>query len=162
MALCFSLCKRRQQNALASFCLLRTSWCMVSSIRTLVHMVHSGCWTANRFSSTVVLILHVCLNIQYSFFSLWLTSLSITSSRFIYLSSTDSNLFLFMVWQKPTQHCKAVIFQLKINFKKRLLELQPSYLFFRQIAGGNRERTKVVMTKKKYLCILLIFGCVRS
>ena len=22
------------------------------------------------------------------------------------------------VWQKPTQHCKAIIFQLKINFKK--------------------------------------------
>ena len=23
-----------------------------------------------------------------------------------------------VVWQKPTQHCKAIILQLKINFKK--------------------------------------------
>ena len=24
-----------------------------------------------------------------------------------------------VLWQKPTQHCKAIILQLKINFKKR-------------------------------------------
>ena len=32
---------------------------------------------------------------------------------FLWLNGVD-------VWQKPTQHCKAIILQLKINIKKRL------------------------------------------
>ena len=28
----------------------------------------------------------------------------------------------FVVWQKPRQHCKAIILKLKINFKKTLLK----------------------------------------
>ena len=31
-----------------------------------------------------------------------------------------------VVWQKPTQHCKAIIFRLKINFKKRRVGVIPA------------------------------------
>ena len=36
---------------------------------------------------------YICANIQYLFFSFWLTSLYITSSRFIHLTRMDSNSF---------------------------------------------------------------------
>ena len=38
----------------------------------------------------------MCVNIQYLFFSFWLTSLCIIGSRFIHLIRTDSNVFLFV------------------------------------------------------------------
>ena len=39
---------------------------------------------------------HVCVNIQYLFFSLWLTSLCMTHSRSIHISTNDPISFLFM------------------------------------------------------------------
>ena len=51
---------------------------------------------SNSFISTLFLDPNICVNIWYLFFSFWLTSLCITGSRFIHLSSTDSNLFLLM------------------------------------------------------------------
>ena len=49
----------------------------------------------NRFINTLFLdSIHMCVNIWYLFF--WLTSLCIRGSWFIYLTRTDSNLFLFM------------------------------------------------------------------
>ena len=41
---------------------------------------------------------------QYLFFSFWLTSLYIRGSRFIYLTTTDSDLFLFMTEYIPLYH----------------------------------------------------------
>ena len=40
--------------------------------------------------------IYICANTQHLLFSFWLSSLSITGSRFIHLSRTDSNLFFFM------------------------------------------------------------------
>ena len=40
-------------------------------------------------------ILHTCINTLYLFFSFWLISLCITSSRFIHLTRTDSNLCFY-------------------------------------------------------------------
>ena len=37
--------------------------------------------------------IYICITIQYLYFSFWLTSVCITGSRFIHLSSTDSNSF---------------------------------------------------------------------
>ena len=39
---------------------------------------------------------YICVNIQYLFFSFWLTSLCIIGFRFIHLISTDSHPFLFI------------------------------------------------------------------
>ena len=87
-----------------------------------------------------------------TFVYLFLTSLCITGSRFIHITLTDSNLFLFMaekysistimgrrfkregtcvyLWlihvvvrQKPTQYCTAIILQLKHKKKKIKKEL---------------------------------------
>ena len=41
---------------------------------------------------------NVCVNIQYLFFSSWLTSLCVKGSRFVHLCSTESDLFLFIGW----------------------------------------------------------------
>ena len=51
---------------------------------------------ANRFISTIFLDSYICINIRYLCFSFWLTSLCLTASRFMYFSSADSHLFLFM------------------------------------------------------------------
>ena len=52
---------------------------------------------ADDFISTIFLdSIYMCVNIQYLFFSFWCTLLCIIASRFIYLSSTDSNSFLLM------------------------------------------------------------------
>ena len=40
--------------------------------------------------------LHICINIQYLFFSFWLTSLYIIGSAFIHLKTTDSSAFFYM------------------------------------------------------------------
>ena len=82
-----------------------------------------------------------------TFVYLFLTLLCITGFRFIHITLTASNLFLFMaekysiatimgrrfkregtyvylwlihvvVWEKPTQYCKAIMLQLKINLKR--------------------------------------------
>ena len=39
---------------------------------------------------------YICTNIEYLLFSFWLTSLCITSFKFIHLTRTHSSLFLFM------------------------------------------------------------------
>ena len=41
---------------------------------------------------------YVCVNIQYLFFSFWLTSLCIIGSRFIHLIKTNSNVLMFYSW----------------------------------------------------------------
>ena len=51
---------------------------------------------ANRFIGTIFLDSYICINIRYLCFSFWLTSLCLTASRFMYFSSADSHLFLFM------------------------------------------------------------------
>jgi len=43
-----------------------------------------------------------------------------------------------VVWQKPTQHCKAIIFQLKVNLKN---------IFFKTIASSSSEYTKFALRK---------------
>ena len=52
------------------------------------------CCPADKFISTILLDPHICISIQYLFFSFWLTSLYAIGSRFIYLIRTDSNVFL--------------------------------------------------------------------
>ena len=64
-------------------------------------LLHLYSCPANRFICTIFLDFILCVNIQYLFFSFWLTSLCITGSRFIHLTSTDSNLFLFIVSDIP-------------------------------------------------------------
>ena len=49
---------------------------------------------ACRIDGTIFLNSCICVNIQYSSFSFWLTSLCIIGSRFIHLIRTDSNAFL--------------------------------------------------------------------
>ena len=55
------------------------------------------CCSVNRFISAIFLdSIYIYVNIQYLFFSFWLTSLCIIGSKFIHLIRTDSNVFLFM------------------------------------------------------------------
>ena len=57
----------------------------LSLLHWQVDLYHWATWEA-----------HVCVNIQYLFFSFWLTSLCITGSiMFIHLTRTDSNSFLY-------------------------------------------------------------------
>ena len=39
---------------------------------------------------------YICINIQYLFFSIWLTSLCIIGSTFIHLKTTDSSAFFYL------------------------------------------------------------------
>ena len=55
------------------------------------------CYTEHRVINTIFLdSIYICVNMQYLFFSFWLTSLCIIGSRFIHLIRTDSNVFLFI------------------------------------------------------------------
>ena len=56
------------------------------------------CCPADKFTSTILLETHICINIQYLLFSFWLISLYRIGSRFIHLVRTDSNAFLFYGW----------------------------------------------------------------
>ena len=55
------------------------------------------CYPARRLFSTIFLdSIYICVNIQYLSFFLWLTSLCTIGSRFIYLTRTELNAFLFI------------------------------------------------------------------
>ena len=56
------------------------------------------CCPADEFIRTILLDPHICISIQYLFFSFWLASLYAIGSRFIYLIRTDSNVFLLYGW----------------------------------------------------------------
>ena len=65
---------------------------------SLFFMLCLHCCPANRFISTIFLdfiyiYIYIYVDIQYLFFSLWLTSLCVISSSFIHLISTCSNTF---------------------------------------------------------------------
>ena len=55
----------------------------------------------------------VCIDIKYFSFSFWLTSLCLIHN-FLYL-----RLIHVVIWQKPTQLCKAIILQLKAKKKRK-------------------------------------------
>ena len=81
-------------NATLSVCsALSFSHCVCKSILS-VCVSSLALQVCSSISS--LLIPWLCFNIQYLVFSFWLTSCCTTSCRFVYLSSTDSNLFLFM------------------------------------------------------------------
>ena len=56
------------------------------------------CRLASRIVSTIILESYVCINIRYLPFTFWLISLCIIGSRFIRLTRTDSNAFLWSVF----------------------------------------------------------------
>ena len=60
-------------------------------------------------------------NFIYKEFTLWLTQKHSTLGKF---KREGTYVYLRLIhvdrWQKPTQDCEAIIFQLKINFKKAL------------------------------------------
>ena len=53
-----------------------------------------ACWIIGTIFLNSI---YMCLHIQYLSHSFWLTSLCITSSRFIHLIRVDPNIFLFIV-----------------------------------------------------------------
>ena len=61
------------------------------------------CWLPNKFSSYHLSRFHIyALIYGICFFSVWLTSLWVIGSRFIYLMRTDSNALLFMAATPPS------------------------------------------------------------
>ena len=71
-------------------------------------------------------------SLQYSFLensmdrgAWWATIPGITKSRNLRLNNNNvsrlnENTFKDYAWQKPMQYCKAIILQLKVNFKKKV------------------------------------------
>ena len=71
--------------------------------------------------------------LQYSFLensmdrgAWWATIPGITKSRNLRLNNNNvsrlnENTFKDYAWQKPMQYCKAIILQLKVNFKKKVI-----------------------------------------
>ena len=60
------------------------------------------CCPARRIFSTIFLdSIYICVNMWYLSFLLWLTSLCIIGSKFIYLTRTESNAFLFIAEYYP-------------------------------------------------------------
>ena len=53
-------------------------------------------WVSDASNRLILCRPHIWINIQYLFFSFWLTSLCLTGFRSIYLTRTYSNSFLFM------------------------------------------------------------------
>ena len=72
-------------------------------------------------------------SLQYSFLensmdrgAWWATIPGITKSRNLRLNNNNvsrlnENTFKDYAWQKPMQYCKAIILQLKVNFKKKVI-----------------------------------------
>ena len=48
------------------------------------------------------------------------------------------------IWQRPTQYCKAIIFQLKIKKLKYILKKKKVYMYMDQLAKGNIGQKKQV------------------
>ena len=61
-----------------------------TSVSPLLPTLHVGLLVLSFYIS------YICVNIQYSSFSFWLTSLCIIGSSFIHYIRTDSNVFFFM------------------------------------------------------------------
>ena len=66
--------------------------------RSVLYVCFSVAALKINSSVTSLQIPYICINIQYLYFSLWLTSLCIIGSSFIHLIRTDSKRILFHGW----------------------------------------------------------------
>ena len=70
---------------------------------------------------------------------------------------TYANLWLIHadVWQKPTQYCKVIIFQLKINTKEKMTNNHEIIKLRLQVFILNKGRKKAMMKGKAHFSLNL-------